>query len=86
MTTGPNGRGERIGRYRGGEQGNPLIRFILIAFAVVTLTFVAGLYVTGPTAVYDPECSDPTLPTLQVRRHCPRPIGAWERISRSAGW
>jgi hypothetical protein len=63
-----------------------MIRFILISSAVVALTIVAGLYVTGPPAVYDPECSDSTLPMPQVRRHCPRPVGAWERISRSAGW
>jgi hypothetical protein len=64
-----------------------VIRFLVIAFAVVALTALGGLYATGPSGVMDPGCSDPTPPAdFDPREHCPRPIGMWERISLSAGW
>ena len=62
-----------------------MIRFVLIAFAVVALTFLGGLYATGPPAVMDSVCRDPTpRPESELREHCPRPTGTWERIVRSA--
>jgi hypothetical protein len=63
-----------------------VIRFLLIALAVVALTIVVGSYLNGPPSVFDPECSDPTLPTAQAVRHCPRPTSTWERISKGAPW
>jgi hypothetical protein len=38
-----------------------VIRFLLIALAVVALTFVVGCYLNGPARVLDPACRDPTL-------------------------
>jgi hypothetical protein len=61
-----------------------VIRFLLIALAVVALTILVGSYLNGPRSVYDPECRDPTLPTAQALRHCPRPTSTWERISKGA--
>jgi hypothetical protein len=63
-----------------------VIRFLLIALAVVALTFVVGCYLNGPARVLDPACRDPTLTEAQALRHCSRrrPTSTWERISKGA--
>jgi hypothetical protein len=63
-----------------------MIRFLLIALAVVAVTIVVGSYLNGPPLVSDPACSDPTLATAQAVQRCrrDRPTSTWERISKGA--